>query len=382
MNRKKIINWLICVTAAIALAAVCQQLYSMRYRGADIHPQFSSFRSDPFGSKVLYKSLNRIESVKAVRNLRPLSEIKNPSASCILVIGAGRRIFRKNRELLKVAMNGGRVVICYSPFRMDSAVTRLKPASMTHGGKKRKLPLPGIVLKNHHFPPAFPVHAKPAKAVIQDRLPEISFYSAWYFHPQSKDWKSLFTVLDKPVLIERRYGSGTLVLCSDSFLLSNEAMTVKPSGKLLLFLLGGKKKVIFEETHLGAFQSHNISWLLSRYNLIWFLVALATTAGLFFWRSLTTPSDNDRPICKTPVEAIDNDSLAAPAGLFRKDFPARQLPDLCLDEFIHSGPGKRLTPAKRELMKSAIKKNHPLDAYNSCVKIYKQRETFTHDDIK
>jgi Domain of unknown function (DUF4350) len=376
MIRKKTINIIIFAGAMIALAVVCRQLYFLRFRGSDIYPQFSSFRSDPFGCKVLFESLARLESVKVTRNLRPLEEMKSPSGSCLLVIGAGRRIFRKNRDLLKFAMNGGRVVVFYSPFQMKSVYTPQKPPPFMFGKPQRELLLPGSVLKRHHLPPAFPVQANPLKIVSQHKLPKIDFYSSWYFHPQHKDWQALFTVLDKPVLIKRRYGSGELVLCSDSFLMSNEAMAGKPSGKLILYLLGGRKQVFFEETHLGSYESRNITWLISRYNLIWVLLALGVTVGLFVWRSLLTPSDSDRPISKIPDVAIDNDSLAAPAGLFQQDFPARELPGLCLDEFLKSGKGKRLSQTKRELMKAASKHQRPLEAYNLCVNEYKKKESF------
>ncbi len=384
MKRKRIINISICIAAVIVFLAVCRELYLLRYRGSDIYPQFSSLRSDPFGTKVLYLSLERSGAFDVSRSMRSLDEINNTAGHTVLIIGAHSRLLQAKPDILNFALRGGRVVLCYSPFliagkkeeEQENPFAKMQRKIEKDKLKKPKLPDTGLKLERHVLPPAFPAKAKPTAAVKKQMLSEFDFYSAWYFIPDAQKWQTLYTLRGKPVMVRRKYGSGDLLLCSDSFLLSNEGMSGRPSGELLMYLLGENKKILFEETHLGSYHARNVAWLIYRYNLQWFLLALALAAGLYIWRSLMTPSDSTRPVSEVPEETIDNDSLAAPAGLFRRDYSARELPQLCMDEFLQSGPGKRLNKHKCDQMKAECQLNKPLDAYNACVRVYKTREKF------
>ena len=373
MRRSRKINIAIIVTALFVLIAVCAELYRKRYHGSDVYPLFSSFRSDPSGAKVLYESLNGIDGLDVVRNMRPIAEMKNAKETCLLMIGS-RYV---DQDTLAFALSGGRVVVCYSTFfRLGGAMRHLTESdgkALSMDVRKEKLVTP----------PKFPVKVVPADKFQKEmELVPFHYYSLIYFKLDSDDWRKVYSMYGKPVMIERRYWSGSLVLCGDSYFLSNEAMANRPSGDLLIYLLGGRKKVVFEETHLGSYKERNIVWLINKYNLNWYLLTIACAAVLFSWRSLLAPSDLNRPDDGIDEIAGDHDSLAASAGLFMQDYQKREMPQLCLEEYVGSGAGKRLSGQKFDDMKQAIGLYRPLDAYNEMVNINKKRETFTNDDSK
>lgn len=373
MRHAKKINIAIIVIAFFILVMICAELYQKRYHGSDVYPVFSSFRSDPSGAKVLYESLSGIDDLEVGRNMRPVKEIKNPQETCLLLIGAGH----VDQDTLEFALSGGRVVVCYSTFSGQGEGMRYsgdKDGRMLSMDSRKEL----LVTT-----PKLPVKVVPVDKMQKEAgLKPFHYYSSVYFKLSSEEWSKIYMMYGKPVMIERRYGSGSLVLCGDSYLLSNEAMANKPSGNLLVYLLGGRKKIIFDETHLGAYKELNIIWLINKYNLNWFLLVIAVAVLLFSWRSLLAPSDLNRPLDEADITAGDNDSLAASAGLFRQDYKKWEMPQLCLDEYVGSGAGKRLSSQKLADMERAAGMYRSLDAYNEMVNINKQRETFTNDNPK
>ena len=48
------------------------KLFVLRFEGGDIYPAYSSLRSDPLGTKVLYESLENLKSRLISRNYRSL----------------------------------------------------------------------------------------------------------------------------------------------------------------------------------------------------------------------------------------------------------------------------------------------------------------------
>ena len=67
----------------------------------------------------------------------------------------------------------------------------------------------------------------------------ISWHTNLYFEVFDDSWQTLYSVDDKPVIIERTMGKGTLVLCADSYFISNEALRSERHPQLLVWLLGG-----------------------------------------------------------------------------------------------------------------------------------------------
>jgi hypothetical protein len=88
-----------------------------------------------------------------------------------------------------------------------------------------------------------------------------------------------------PVVIERQYGSGSIVLVADSFLVSNEALRSDRHPLLLARLVAGPPIVIFDEEHNGLRDNPGIATLARKYRLHGVVAGLVLLAVLFVWKN-------------------------------------------------------------------------------------------------
>lgn len=205
----------------------------------------------------------------------------------------------------------------------------------------------------------------------------LPWHSAMAFNPLAGDWRVLYRRdSGEPVLIERDYGPGTLVLCSDSYFLSNEAMLEARCPELLAHLVGPHATVVFDETHFGIRERQGVMALARRYGLQGFLVALAVVCALFVWRntaSLAPPHPGDD--APRPVEHdVDRDAAAALRSLLRRSVGRRALLDTCVKEWRKSLPSNRPGLAKGVARVQAIadaEKERPVGERNA-VRAYRE----------
>ncbi len=160
-------------------------------------------------------------------------------------------------------------------------------------------------------------------------------------------WHALYTREGKPVLVARPYGmrGGELVLASDSYFLSNEALRAEPNTGLLAGLVGNGRRIIFDESHHGVQEDPGLMTLARRYGLQGALAAVGLLVGLFIWRnvvSLVPPA----PVAvaeegsSTGETVTGRDSAAGFLNLVRRGVPPRELVGVCLAQW-QSGAGGR-----------------------------------------
>ncbi len=77
-----------------------------------------------------------------------------------------------------------------------------------------------------------------------------------------------------PVVVERKFGAGSVVLVADSYPVSNEAMFKDRSAPLLAWLLDDGRDVLFDEAHLGILEKPGVATLMRRYRLHGLIVGL------------------------------------------------------------------------------------------------------------
>lgn len=406
MNRKNIqITIISCFLLLLVIGGAF--LYNMRYRGSDIYPYYSSFRSDQMGTKLLYKSLDNIPELEIKRNFRPLYEIKNPKQSTVLLFGCHFSTFfyRKNYdELNKYLLTGGRAVVSYAklpenylftPPKEDKKSKEKKDKKSSKKNKKALKPKSCINAKDLDIPDKswikenfgawltrfnremrFPQSVSPTKGL---KLPPIMIYSKSHFYLENPKWKVLFSKLGKPVVIERKYpGGGSLVFCADSYMFSNEALASKANSKMLLYMLGNKKNIIFDETHLGAVKTRNIAWLARKYNLVPFFIVLAATLILYIWRSLLVPYNSHKEEQEESLpENFSNSSLV---NMLKANFPTKQLLNECWKEFEAGKTRKFMSDKKLKKLKDIVSENEKsVILYNKAVEEYNKREGIQDD---
>src|SRR5258706_5367335 len=79
----------------LVLAGFCYGLnaiFKLRFESGDIYPPYSSFRTDPLGTKALYESFDHLLSVE--RNFRPLLKAESGRDSVLFVLGVQPRQLR------------------------------------------------------------------------------------------------------------------------------------------------------------------------------------------------------------------------------------------------------------------------------------------------
>ncbi len=192
-------------------------------------------------------------------------------------------------------------------------------------------------------------------------------------------WRVLYERGDRAVLIERPLGAGTVVLSSDSYFLSNEALRDERHPELLAWLVGSSSRVVFDETHLGVAEDPGLAALVRKYHLEWVATAILVLAGLFAWQGAVRflpPRGQERGPGAAWVEG--KDSATAFVNLLRRNIPRRDILNACAAEWEKSlGHAPALSAARLEKARAAMrtvealppKQRDPVSTYESIRRI-------------
>jgi len=181
--------------------------------------------------------------------------------------------------------------------------------------------------------------------------PSISWHTALYFKDLKPVWKVLYTCENHPVIIERSFGSGSLVFSADSYFLSNEALRVERSPHLLARLFDGPPRVIFDEEHHNVREDPGLATLARKYRLQGVVAGLVLLAALYLWKNSvrflpaqrSSAEENGVVAGKDSSEGFVNllrrtirpaEILGACVGEWRKDFPNRPREIAKIDEIF------------------------------------------------
>lgn len=179
---------------------------------------------------------------------------------------------------------------------------------------------------------------------------EVSWHSMLDFdldapEARSAGWQAWLRRGNRPVVVALPVGDkgGELILASDSYFLSNEALRAEPRPALLAALVGPARRVIFDETHLGIEEQPGMMTLARRYHLQGGLAALALLAVLFIWRnvvSLVPPPVRSDDSAAAEETVTGRNAAAGFFNLLRRGVPPREVIAVCLAQWRHA-PGLR-----------------------------------------
>lgn len=363
--------------AAMAFAVVWGvfHLLQLRFEQGDNYPAYSSFRSDPLGTRALLDSVERLPGVTARRWVEPIDKLKGAPGTSLLVLGAswehlewlgegdsdalarfvedgGRLVYcfsgTASEPFVRSAMRGGRGMTNATPFRRSakrqSKADLLRPSELADRW--------GVTLDYGRLEFDDDRRIKSIKAFRADgaetSLPEeIEWHASLRFRVRTNAWAVLYTTgTNDAVVVERRVGAGSVALVSDSYLVSNEALFRDRQASLLRWMLGGTTLAIFEETHLGTSEEPGVASLIRKYNLTGVAVALLAVFGLFIWRNASplVPSTDDDPLA---VMTAGRDSHSGFVNLLRRAVPAHTLVDFCWNEWKRSAAARAKAGQKR-----------------------------------
>ncbi len=330
---------LLTLACALLLAAAffygVARLFVLRYERGDVYPPYSSLRADPLGVKGIYDALDRLPGVDATRNFRALPKLRPAAPVTLVYAGVTEYAQWESRELSvfdALVRDGTRAIFTFMPAASAPLPEQMKRAQAEARAQKEKAraekkkprgkklgakhakeeakktddekkddeesdPNPPVsfdeVAKRWGFGfdylPPDKEKKSPRRAVLADEKaklePDISWHTELYFSDLKPEWRVLYRCAEKPVVIERRFGRGSIVLAADSFFLSNEAMRAERLPKLLAWTFDGPSALVFDEEHHGVRDDPGIASLARKYHLQGVVAGILLIALLFVWKN-------------------------------------------------------------------------------------------------
>ena len=351
----------------------------LRFSVGDIYPYYSSFRADPLGTKALYESLELCCDFQVQRNHEPFSRIKDRFDSTVLVLGLpyqslGAVPKSTGEEISYFISNGGRIVITLLKPKAERSVAQV--AGEPTGEILDLTAFWGFrVFVDQERTVGFAYRSGDFENV---NLPRGIFaHTPLYFQTIHSGWKTVYEREQHPVIIERKLGRGSLILSTESYFLSNEALAKERHASLLAWLVGAPQVVVFDEYHHGIASEAGVMYLARKYDLEWLFGMFFLLALLFIWKNATplVPPEIER------AEALQSgkESVAGLTNLLRRNIPDRSLLDFCYEEWQKSR--KNISEQDRGLMEDILagQKGKPARqqdlpaAYNALSRALKQR---------
>lgn len=413
MKRQCYILLLLACAAGFAFGLV--QLFKLRFATGDVYPEYSSLRSDPLGTMAFCESLERMPGLSVRRDFNAGNELPDGKDTAYLHLAAHlqdwtRPPYDLAREIEHFLAAGGRLAITFYPEttrprrplfdgaqrnadkapRKQSKRDRGKPDKVetreNEGSRLLHTPLKkwwGVEFAFAALEAGEADAYQPARAVNKTDLPlpdKLDWHSAMVFTNLDKAWRTVYARGASPVIVERKFGSGIVVLATDSYFLSNEALRKDRHAELLAWLVGPARKVVFDEAHFGIVDSSGVASLIRKYRLYWVAAGVLLLAGLFIWQnsvSFVPPAPEERD----PGYVAGKEAAAGFVNLLRRNLSLRDTLSTCFAEWKKSFPqGARSSAAKIGQAQAALdaeaalphRQRDPVRTYQEICRILKR----------
>lgn len=210
------------------------------------------------------------------------------------------------------------------------------------------------------FPQAALVAARPELPAL------LAVHTVLCFTNLTNGWVTIYQRDKKmPVVVERKFGAGSVVLVADSYPFSNEAMFKDRSATLLAWLLGSGRDAIFDEAHLGIVEQPGVATLMRRYQLHGLIFSLLVVAVMFVWKNSMSlvPPHSETEAAAGPVVA-GRDSASGFVNLVRRGVAPADLINVCFAEWKKSGARlAAISPAQRRDLEQLIQQQAALEPH-------------------
>lgn len=179
-----------------------------------------------------------------------------------------------------------------------------------------------------------------------------------------------------PVIVERDFGNGKIVLLMDSFYFSNESLFRDRQTALLYHLIGTDNQIVFDESHFGIIKSQGTVDLIIKYRLVYFVLGLILVAFLFIWKNsmpLVPPVDEGD---HNETIVSDKDYVEGLTNLMRRNISRRRILPTCYAEWEKSNDNKDQTQNQKINNIIEAYQNKQIDsvkAYRFIVQILEER---------
>jgi hypothetical protein len=369
MRRQGAVILLLLCGAGLVVGLV--QLFKLRFEAGDIYPPYSSLRADPLGTMAFYEGLAELPGLSLERDYRASNELPAAQQTTYLHLGGDRRDWQSLPEELaseieRFCGSGGRLVVTLLPEtakpipgwaedqesdqnRKDPGAKKKRegsdrPSDPSRKKTKRNAKPPRLQARRERwgfelgFVPLAPGVAdayEPVRVVNRTSLAlpsELEWHSGVILTNLGPAWQTIYARGSNPVLAELQLGAGSVVLATDSYFLSNEALVKDRHSDLLAWLVGSGTHLFFDEAHFGIVDEAGVATLVRGYRLQWLAAGLLVLAGLYVWKSsvsLAPPYASEARM----GHVAGKDSAAGFVNLLRRNLPQRELLKVCLAEW-------------------------------------------------
>jgi hypothetical protein len=438
-NNKIVVGAFIVIILAFGYGVL--HLFLLRFESGDVYAPYSSLRSDPLGTRALHESLVQLNISPVSRNYRPVSQLQFDTHTTLLYLGT--RVFYPKAvseefadAVDRLTDTGGRLVIAFLPVDKTSGTClpcdndqgddnqstdetdqkqdktpdqaasgepaaadsdtenesdKKEPEAEEETSEKSdsQSPYPSTVSLEDIWGVSFnydnadkaPDLAIAEGASGSKALPNsISWHSVLYFNNLQEPWKIIYRHNGQPVIIERPYKRGSILLCADSYLFSNEALWSERHPGLLARLIGPNSFIVFDEAHLGVHEVQGIAGLIRSFGFHWFFIGIIVLFILFIWKNslhFVPPLDiaTDDPYLNA---GSGRDYAQGLISLLRRNIPAKAVLQVGQEEWKKSFGAHQPKPSKTRQgkfsmsdMDEIVSKNQsdPVKGYNAIRKI-------------
>jgi hypothetical protein len=380
---KRYFSFIILLGCTLLFAFGIVQLFELRFEAGDVYPPYSSLRADPLGAMAFYESLGRMPGISVRRDFSTSNLLPQEPGTLYLHLAAETYEWDLlpedlYHEIKNFLAGGGRLVITYFPqtqpahrfFEDEAETNSVKSSDLKSKDKNTPSEKPskkrrhlkgdtswvdledewGLRESFEELPQADGVYL-PATVLNKSNpaLPRsLDWHSGMVFTHCDDAWRTIYARGTNAVVLERKFGRGSVVVASDSYFVSNEALTRDRHAELLAWLVGANTRVVFDEAHLGILESPGVATLMRQYRLHGLAAGLLLLAGLFIWKNSTSLVP---PPAEEPREdfVAGKDSASGFVNLLRRNILPRDVFEVCFAEWKKSvAPSGKLSSTRRQ----------------------------------
>ena len=409
------------ILALLALAALLAfglgHVFQRRV-ARDLYPVYSSFRADPLGTRALHDALAAVPELTVDRSLVPLARLPAQPERTFLLLGVQRydlsEIPADDFAALDGALRAGaRVVLCLQGVSLAPTTELEKDASSRDELKKARKAQDEARKEAAKNPDAKPDETKERpdrpseKKPAKPKHPPVDALARWGFAVEEQRdhddvltsrpgapvlptdfhwgsdlvvkpaadtaWRPVIERDGKPLVAERNVGLGTLVVVTDAYAVSNEALQRQRATAFLSWLVGPHRQIVFDESHLGVLEDPGIAALARRYGLMPAFALCGLLALLFIWRRAAAFVP---PPPASTITTLDYRPTSSLTALLRRAVPAAQLLPTCLAEWRRTARAADIARVEAALAGA----KDPVSGYNTAVAALRRRAAPTPND--
>ena len=265
--------------------------FDKRFSKGDMYPSFSSLSTQKDGTKGFFEALDKLENIEVSRNFEPYHLIPKPHETTIIFSGLTHTdpfSYYTKDVIEPFFKNQNRIILLYSPKYfytfLDSLVT---PDSTETTDKFFSLKdhLGFQVLEDSLKIDNTISFKKKTSSILPDSL---YWKEGLKLELMNDRWEKIYDYGARTVVAEMQTDSFSVVISTDSYLVSNTALKNNREPAFLKWLIGKNSHVVFDEVHAGLYKQKGVSYLIGSYHLQFPIFVLLLLSICFIWQNMAS----------------------------------------------------------------------------------------------